>query len=256
MRLPFFVPAERANALRMMLLQAWLQLTAKEMDRISPEQMGKLTPLLDFLFEETASGTTIATQLTATPLPEIYFCPSGMLHGPANAFSNLTFYEWIKAESAFAAFCENKNPAQLHRLIALLWRPAKPATSINVDTLYGGDIRLPLRPYEATVNLRAGVIASDLPEWKQHLILHWYTSCRQRCIVERWPILFDAPNDDTPPSKFGLAGVLLEVAGTKFGTVDQTADTPLFTILLHLAMEENKRQEQEREMRRQQRAAR
>jgi hypothetical protein len=246
--MPFIKDNQKAEAFRLFLLQHWCGMTLVQMELIEPDQLAALMPLTDFIFDRNPDGSlSMKLALTKNPLPVIKDS-HGALYGPT-AFDQLTFYEWIKADHWFVQVAKGGQRA-LSMLIATLWRVGKPETKINKALAYNGDRRCPLRPYEALVPAKASQIDTLMQPWQQYMLLHWYAAGRA-VLASRWPVLFspEEAGGEEEKSKFGLAGLLLEVAGGKFGNLNETADTPLNTIMLHLAMETHKRKEAERQAR-------
>ena len=207
-------------------------------------ELSDLLQCTEFLFEEVKDKYFAPSlQLTKTPWNKLNIADD-VYHGPNSSLSNISFYEWCKADSYFINYHETKKKRYLNKLIATLYRPSKPNTEENKATNFNGDVRLPLQGYESTLNKRAWMI-SQLPLVNRLTILHFFSSCRKE-ITDTFENIFPKPKDDEVPEKrggndYGWAGVILELAGTKFGDDAAVSSKPLFTILVHLSMQEDKR---------------
>lgn len=156
------------------------------------------------------------------------------LYGPSDGLENLTIYELAKVFTAYEAYSASPTPAALHELLAILYRPAKPPTTENIASGYGGDIRRSLLGEEATIAPRARMLGA-LPPVVAQLIMLWVGGCRA-AIVQEYQGLFEAPDNEPPRGPdFGWGGLLLELAGG-VTHVDAVANTPWRTTFIYLSM--------------------
>lgn len=167
-------------------------------------------------------------------------------YAPADELDNLTLYELGTTFTMFENYLETQEEAAADRLLATLFRPAKPPTEENRRSAYQGDRRLPLLHHEATIDKRACHMAK-LPPLAKQLILFWFASCRQQ-IVENNPDIFTAPSPDKVGPDFGWGGVLLSLADG-LTHLDQVSQQPYQNGLLYLRYLEHQRREQEKALR-------
>lgn len=221
--------------------------------------LAQLTTAFDWLFESDSDpdfslGTapTLRLTLTRCPYPTLRdtdFClgkTNPTLHAPADALSNVSIYELGMAFTAFEAYAATQEEAHLHRLLAILYRPAKPDTPHHRRSNYEGDRRLPLLKHESTIPARAQRMAT-LPKPVQRLLVFWFASCRRQ-ILSSFPNLFSqAPADQAGErvgNDYGWGGLLLSLAG---GLVhlDEVSQQPYATALTYLSYLEDQRKLQE-----------
>lgn len=179
-----------------------------------------------------------------------YQCPYERLqdedysyYSPADALDNITIYELGMSFKSFEAFAETGELQHLHRLLAILYRPGKPATEENILSGYHGDIRLPLYKYETTIDARMDRMRR-LPTLVSQVILFWFASCRQR-IINSFPNIFKEPDGvQAEGNDYSWAGVILNLAD---GVVHEEAvsNKNYGTALVYLSMLEDRRKEQE-----------
>jgi len=205
-------------------------------------ELNDLLPVSDFLFMEVGENQFAPSLgLTDNPLP-IIKANGKKLYGPKSELENISFYEWSHADTYYLKYFETQDAYYLNKLIAVLYRPAKELNQYNKESMYEGDQRLPLLRYEETLENRIKDI-DKLDQVTKWIILHFFASCR-KLITDSFQNIFKQPEGDPGESNgndYGWAGVILELAGDKFGDDDQTAAKPLYTILIHLSMQEDQR---------------
>lgn len=201
---------------RMHLLAALLGLPlAFVFATMTPVQFLEICWLTDFLVESVA--------LTRLPEPAVWV-HFRRYHGPADALNNLRFLEFVFADSYFVAYAQTQHVQWLDKLLAVLYRPGR-----WWGTAAAGDRRQPFN--EHLVGRRAERLAR-LPDDQKLVLLTWYRGCRQ-ALEQRYPRVFAAPREapaaDTAPD--GWAFVLREMSGGAFGTLDETGQQNLHTVL-------------------------
>ena len=167
-------------------------------------------------------------------------------YAPADELSNLSLYELGMSFTQFESYLASNDITEAHRLIAMLYRPGKPAIKKNIQSGYQGDRRLPLLNHEATIEKRQAHIAA-LPDIVKQLILFWFASCRAK-IVEAHPDIFTSSDEGDSGPNFGWGGVLLSLSG---GLVhlNEVSQQPYQNGLLYLRYLEAQRKEQEKRLR-------
>lgn len=195
-----------------------------------------------FAFEEKGEGAyQIALTRTRCPYPTLEH-QDETYHAPADALENVTLYELGMSFMKFEAFMKSGEPDMAAELLAILYRPAKPATEENLRSDYEGDIRLPLLKHETTIQKRKELF-KRLPTLVSQVLVFWFACCRQ-AIVSEFPNIFR--QDDSSVKKEGndyaWAGVILNLAE---GIVhaDTVSNTHYATALTYLSMLEDRRKE-------------
>lgn len=165
-----------------------------------------------------------------------------------DGLSNVTLYELANTFTLFERMVTEKNPQQkdtlILRLLATLYRPAKPATPDNLERNYEGDQRQPLIGYETTIKARQP-LWRYVPKEARQLLVFWFASCR-RYIIEQYPLVFKPPKGETQGNDFGWGGVLLELAGG-LPHLQEVYAQPYQNGLIYLSRLEDQRIRQEME---------
>ena len=123
---------------------------------------------------------SISSTLTKNTLFEC----NGLI-GPTDGLGNITWAEFCAAQTAYAGFCHTKHPMYVHKLIAILWRPANGLTIESPN--YNGDLRQPFNDFK--VEAAAANIAK---QWRANYItaaLLYYEGCLNY-ITTRYADLF------------------------------------------------------------------
>jgi hypothetical protein len=207
-----------------------------------------LAPLITTDPEQLSGSHTLRFERTRPFWPELKrkgktAKDSESWYAPAPGWDNLTIYEMASAFSLLEQYGETTDITHLHRLLATLYRPAKPATAHNIDTNYQGDRRIPYREHgEHTVERRMKEF-SKLNPGELNLLLFWAMSCRHS-IIERYPRVFNGKqrNADRHPNDYGWGGVLLSIANG-VADLDRVADQNCHTVLTYLSKLEDERLE-------------
>lgn len=183
--------------------------------------------------------------LTKCPFPTLTGIPSEFkssrrtytLHAPDDDLSNLTAEEVAFCFDIFEAYTKTKKTAYVDEIIAILYRPGKPATPHNIEQAFFGDIRQPYNP--ATVPLRQAQIAK-MPLGVKNIIFFWFLSCRL-AIVERYKAIFkEASGQEKQGGDYGWLGVFRNIAGNLKDTAAIAAMNHR-EVLIELDMLENQR---------------
>lgn len=179
------------------------------------------------------------------PYPELEYGEL-FFYSPADSLNNITLYELGMSFRSFEAFAQNGKEEDLHRLLAILYRPGKPDTPANVQSDYEGDRRLPLYKHETTIDRRMKTMAM-MPVLVSQVIVFWFASCRQK-IISSFPNIFEAPEGEKGGNDYSWAGVILNLAD---GIVNEekVSNTNYGTALVYLSMLEDRRKKQELEAR-------
>lgn len=244
--------AEEQLALRRMeITKALLRLNSEFMQRWEQEsgddfydELRQVSEVMsDFAFEPVGDDKyQMALTLTKCPYPRLND-EEQVYYSPADSLDNITIYELGMSFKSFEAFAQTGELKDLHRLLAILYRPGKPATEENILSGYHGDIRLPLYKYETTIDARIARMAR-LPALVSQVILFWFASCRQQ-IINSFPNIFKQPDGvQTEGNDYSWAGVILNLAD---GIVyEETVSNKNYgTALVYLSMLEDRRKEQE-----------
>lgn len=145
-------------------------------------------------------------------------------YGPSDMGNNLTLDEFAKADKHYSAFTSRKNVDDLDKLIACLYRE-KRSDLKQTDREYDGDLRVPFNEYHvANRALRVHRLSDDI----KYAILLQYSGFR-KFLQDRYPLTFSGGES----SKYGISGMVVELAGPKFGTTDETFKSNIHPILIY-----------------------
>lgn len=195
----------------------------------------RLAGTLDWMWhvDETNRQVELTYDTTQNLMPEWR-----KLRGPVDHGADLTFGEFRHATAVMNRYTREHNPADLHALCSILYRPTEVREGVTV--------RVPFREQ------RMGVYMAHtrmMPEWLQWGIYNWFAYFCEYLftgvfIIDGMEVCF-APvfrrtsgEGDAAPSdvqSLGMTSVLYSVAESGvFGTAAETDDTPLLRVLMKL----------------------
>jgi hypothetical protein len=153
------------------------------------------------------------------------------LVGPSDRLTNIVFIEFIKCEKYFIDYSKTGIEDSLNKLVAILYRPKRTDITEQSEN-YEGDLRIKYNDH--TIERRSKDIAA-LPFPVRMAVFLFYQGCRES-IVAAFPEIFQEPEEGAKPEKGsqGWTDVLINLAGSKFGNMEATAYTSLYTILATL----------------------
>ncbi|WP_187261329.1 hypothetical protein [Pontibacter beigongshangensis] len=220
---------------KLLLLKTLLQVKWAILHQFTGVQRLGLYPILEFLEESTLTKQL----LPALKLEDL------VLHGPADRFRNITFAEFIYADTLFGFFTKTGKEAYLNKLIACLYRPQRLDYNPKSPT-YKGDIREDFN--EHLIGERAQLVAS-IPQPDKYAILTWYRGCRKEL-----ELIYDKVFTQTNQQKAAegdWGDVLLSLSGEKFGHVEQTSQQRVHTIFKEIQRKAREHEELERRQKQQ-----
>lgn len=145
------------------------------------------TPFVNFFkFDDKQEAYLVHPTLTKNLLPAIECC-GWLFYGPADGLSNLTFDEFINAETYYEAFFDGE-PDALNKLIAVLYRQFNGYLPGNVN--YRGDSRIAFNDFN--IDTDAKTIA-HMPDHVKRAILWYYEGCKLH-LGELFPYIFRKPS--------------------------------------------------------------
>jgi hypothetical protein len=201
-----------------------------QLQRMSSEQRYELTQLADFCLEE--------PRFTKQLLPEVRVpgARRTKLHGPADAFGNLSFAEFIQAEGHFFDYQRQPEERHLNLFVATLYRPAGGKNPADRREAY----------VQGDVAGRAALVAR-LPLATRLAVRMWYSSCRGAYVRKYTGSLFTAPTGDgsTRPRdpRETWREILAERAGSPVN-YEEYGLQPLPNIFFDLDLRVRRKQEQ------------
>lgn len=175
---------------------------------VTPVQMLDLLKTTDFIFTENT-------------LTENKFHRIGKLYGPRSQLKYLRIGEFAYTETAYIRYHTTGKPEHLANLCAILYRPIAKAAQY-------GDVREKFNPQ--SIESRVPTVLGWSEAQRQAILLH-YIGCRTK-ITRTYQKVFEGNKGSKESANW--ATIIIELAGNKFGTVNQVEDQYLSTILIHL----------------------
>ena len=180
----------------------------------------QLVQLSNFIFE--------ANKLTKCPLPTVVVGDNTnngrrTYNAPSDELGNITGWEWAFADKNYLDYHNTNDETYLNLLIATLYRPCDEAA------LKIGENRV---KFNRNLIERYEKDLKTLSYAEKQLILLWFIGCRNH-IIEQNKQVFSKKNKQKASEK-GWVHVINELAGNKFGTINETGDTDLFLLFLEL----------------------
>lgn len=175
---------------------------------ITPDQMIDLLKTTDFVFNENT-------------LTENKFNRIGKLYGPRSELKYMRIGEFAYTETAFLRYHNTGKAEHLNNLCAILYRPIAKGAQF-------GDVREAFNPQ--SIESRIPTI-SGWSEAQKQAVLLFYIGCRTK-ITRTYQKVFEGKKGSKESANW--ATIIIELAGNKFGTVNQVEEQYLSTILIHL----------------------
>lgn len=211
------------------------------------ENLVQLASKLDSFFEEYTEEGVKGSRIRLDSI-KCHISKIGKLYGPADMMQNCTFFEYRTAHEHFRAFIDSDDITELHKMIAVLYRPGKWFMFIRKHMKhFDGDRRRSMTAktnpelFEKRIKL-----IEQLPFEVKYGIFLFFLQVEQhiragKLIIEGNEIdmsmLYEKSNEDSDSDVpgIGLAGLLFSLAETKvFGNVEETDRQNLWDVLLRL----------------------
>lgn len=236
----FYTPDQLTDHIKMVLICIVCAIPEKMIVQMKAVDILKLEPTIEFLFdsrEENDGTKSIFLKQNLTRTPPKFKVKGITYYGPSNEIGNLSIYEFALADGYMIQYTKTGQSTFLDMMIATLFRPSKSKSKKEYN--YGGDRRVDIDSYEHMIEKRSRLIGKKLDRIQKTIILHYFISSRKE-LFERYPIPTSSESDG---DGFGYAGLIISLAGDKFGDADQTGRTNISTILIHLSMVEKQREQ-------------
>lgn len=199
--------------------------------------LAQLLPLADFVSSEQHFLTAQLLPTLKAPGRHVTE-PGATFHGPRAHLSNVTFGEFMFADTFFFHYhlaARQHRPANrataLDKFLAVLYRPSKRHPNPAAPD-WNGDVRIPFNEYH--LEARTPRLA-PVPEVEKLAVLTWYRGCRQQLATEFADVFAVADEDEKGPEKAPQwERVLRQLSGGAFGPVQQTAGQPLRLVLAEM----------------------
>ena len=144
--------------------------------------------------------------------PDLSSCTYEQYAGADNGLRRMAMLQKSDPEAARRAMCQG---------LACLWLPRAKNPAALARAMA-----------EESVARRARRIARLPAAVVEAMLLTAQSGVRQ--LAERFPQVFAADGDDESDNPWGHAGLIVNLAGEKFGDVEKTAATKLYTLLMYV----------------------
>lgn len=170
---------------------------------------------LDFIFNDIT--------LTKNLLPHLSLGVLSKYYGPADALANISIGEFSFAITFFNRYSKSNNTDDLNKLIAILYRPK------NKNFEATGDIRKPFKKHF----IEAYEIELRQLQFKYKQAVYLYFMGCMEAWSKKYSFVFSRTEGNSN-AKTTFLDVIIEMAGGKFGTFDQTFEQNADIVLTEL----------------------
>lgn len=147
-------------------------------------------------------------------------------YGPVDLIYNMQIDEFKFADSLFIKAWQNPESNAINEFIAVLYRPGKPFWQAA-----DGDKRQAFNKH--TIVQRSHTFKS-LPIGIKYLIMLWFKGCRT-AMQMRFPYVYpETTNQKLSSTPQPMNAVIMQMAGPRFGTMDETKRVPLYDFMYAL----------------------
>jgi hypothetical protein len=220
-----FTPGLTKHLRQRLLLQTLLQLPVAVFNALQPEQILALAPVTNFLTET----NSLTRQLI--PSFRIPYKPWRRLYGPHDYLRNVSFAEFIFADTYYTHFCQTGDELLLNKMVATLYRPKRWFNGLkNIFGFYFGDVRATFN--EHLIAGRTKHVAK-INDTRKLAIMAFYRGCREQMEAE-YSYVFTAEKGERTNSSTGWEPVLRGMSGGKFGDIEKTMQIPIHTVLAEM----------------------
>lgn len=216
---------EEMQSFRLLLIKSFTKLSLRKFQLLTKDELADLVPLTGFIFNEPDLSTCILRR---------FFHKGRWFMGLDKYFDSLTFGELGVADTHFINYVSGRNEESLNKLVA---------------TLFRSSCLLPLnRPKydEVEMEKNAKLLASLPADIKISVFYLWY-GFRKNVMQKTFPNLFPKPNEKESGTHgkkvgndYGYVATTLDLAGSKFGSLEETKNQCWFDVFAHMSMEKER----------------
>lgn len=230
------------------LIKEFTQMKMIDFMYITAAQFADIVPLLDFL--ETDKDVDLDKNL----LPE-FKIGRKTFYGPESGLRHSSFAEFMYADTYFMSYFQNFDEEYLWKLCAVLYRPGIKNSERKSNT-WNGDHRISFN--ENRTAEYENLFRKKLSKTNVFGVFLFYWGFRNVHLM-RFEKIFPKPKEKTQPEESAnpevkpqvtipnWSSVLVELSGSKHGTLNETAKTNWFTILTDFQMQIEKAEQIEKQ---------
>lgn len=227
------------NEQRILILQHLMKMRNKHFKKINRDQLLDLLKLTDFIYSKDEKVI-----LSINPLP--YFRIRGRpFIGPLMDLSNFTIEDYGAIDVCIYHYSSTKDLHWLYRMAAILYKPI--SWSVRIKNLFRPipkDNRVPY--YDKGVDDRTSFFKKHLSHDMLDAI-HFIYLAIQNFLKYQFPAVYEKAEEDMEEEEvkndYGWSAVIMDMAGPKFGTINQTTMHLATDILLVLNRDIEKEKE-------------
>ena len=161
------------------------------------------------------------------PLKSVFVGLHHQWIGPEIRGASMSFLEFIEADRYYTRFVSSRKMEWLDMLCAILYRPVGNASLTDPD--FNGDMRIPMNAYECK---KRALKCHRISAVDKYVILYQYEGFRN-WIQASYPMTF---SESGGKSKHGMGGLVISLAGQKFGDDKAVEQKKLHVILTSIEM--------------------
>lgn len=225
---------------RILLLKELLSMPNRLFYKLTVDQLQDLLRLTSFLYEDETPT------ITNNPLSSFWL--QGVRYVASDAMANkMTADEYARLDVAIYNFIKKNEIQYLYELAAILYRPISIKRTIR--NIFSED------EMDTRVKLTDKSIARRANRFKMHMPLHYIDAIKfiyiemQEYFFKSFPLVFEKAKDENSETEarndYGWSGVIINMAGPKFGTINQTMQQPIVDIMVVLQFDLEKVREAE-----------
>lgn len=209
--------------LRLLNVQWWRFFSLRKLMRLPVEEVAYMSRIVDWVFP--LDKVNLTTNFFKNK--RVGFVK---LIGPADKLANLTLAEFSFADRHFSNYMKTQDVNELNKLCAVLWRV--PGKQLDVDDAgFKNDARISFNSYAINKNSLRFKFTSI--RFKLFVLLYFW-GCRNE-FVKNYSHVFSGEHENKINAlDLGWVNVMFELAGDKFGNLNETSEQALTTILLFL----------------------
>ncbi len=205
----------------------------KHFKLLTEDQLLDLIPITDFLYDDKE------IHLKSNPLQKFTINHIRNYYGVDAELENMTISDYALLDMCIHEYIESKEIRYLYRLAAILYRPKTIRRKLkNAIAEKPIDTRCIIN--ENRLNKRTQYFIDHLPQHLIDAIKFVYLSI-QNSLKRDFPYVYKKANDNLSEAEiqndYGWAAVIIDMAGPKFGTIQQTSIQPLTDIMVVLNRE-------------------
>jgi hypothetical protein len=193
---------------------------------LTPDQISELASKLDYLLEEHDDGNkSMVSYFDSNPFPSLKH-KGVRYYGPADRLFNISFAEFIEAETHYMNFLKEPDFTTLDQLLATFYRKADPMQK-QMDQNFNGDIRLPFNDHLVSYHARQ---FNSVAPYRKLSVFFFYQGCRN-FLISNFPNVF-ASQGYSKKKSYGMASLVDALSMGDVTRNESIRKTMLYDVLI------------------------